>query len=252
MKSCVPRFNVGKVRISSVTMATTLRVMEEHAYKMSPAYICVANVETTVLSQRDEDFCRIQNESLLTVPDGMPLIWYARIAGEENVERVTGPGLLTRLLKVSAERGYSHYFYGDTQETLLRMERNIHELYPRAEIRGMFSPPFRPLSDDEIRDTIVEINRRKPTFVWVALGASKQERWMVRVLPHIDSSILIGVGAAFRFLVGEYKNPPRFLQLCGLTGLFWRHSGRIRWYSYHALAFGVLLLKGIVHRVFRS
>jgi len=147
---------------------------------------------------------------------------------------------------------HSHYFYGDTGETLLGMERKIQELYPGAEILGMCSPPFRPLRDDEIHDTITEINRLKPTFVWIGLGAPKQERWMARVLPHIDSSILIGAGAAFRFLTGEYKNPPRFVQNCGLGGLFWRHSWHIKWYCYHTPAFGILMLKGLARRGFRS
>ena len=251
-QSWVPRFHIGKVGISSVTMTKTLSIIKDQASKISPTYICVANVETTVLSQRDGDFCRIQNESLLTVPDGMPLIWYARIMGENSVERTTGRDLMTEILKMSSKCGYSHYFYGDTEETLLRMERKIHELYSGAEIRGMCSPPFRPLRDDEIDNTIVEINRLKPTFIWVALGAPKQERWMARVLPHIDSSILIGVGAAFRFLTEEYKRPPRFAQICGLGGVFWRHSGRIRFYCYHIPAFGILMLKGLTCRVFRS
>lgn len=249
---CVPRFYIGKVGISSVTMAKTLKLIEDQACEMSPAYICIANAETTVLSQRDSDFCRIQNESLLTVPDGMPLIWYARIKGEKSVERITGHGLMKEILQMSPEYGYTHYFYGDTKETLLKMKKRIHSLYPGAEIRGMYSPPFRPLRDYEIHDTITEINRLKPTFVWVALGAPKQERWMVRVLPHIDSSILIGVGAAFRFLTGEYRDPPIFVKISGLTGLFWRRSGRTRWYCYHIPAFGILMLKGFVRRVFWS
>lgn len=251
-RGCVPRFYVGKVGISSVTMAKTLKLIKDQACEMSPAYICVANVETTVLAQRDGDFCRIQNESLLTVPDGMPLIWYARIMGEKSVERVAGPGLMTEILEMSSECGYSHYFYGDTEVTLSGIERKIHELYPGAEIRGMYSPPFRPLRDDEINETIAEINRLKPTFVWVGLGAPKQERWMARVLPRIDSSILIGVGAAFRFLTDEYKSPPRFVQICGLGGLFWRHSWHIKWYCYHIPTFGILMLKGLSRRVFQS
>ncbi len=249
-RTCMPRFYVGKVGISSVTMVETLRLIKDQASKMLPAYICVANVETSVLSQRDDDFCRIQNESLLTVPDGMPLIWYARIVGEKNAERVTGPCLMTKILEISPEYGYSHYFYGDTKETLLRMETKIRSLYPRAKIRGMCSPPFRPLRDDEIDGTIAEINRLKPTFVWVALGVPKQERWMARVFPHIDSSILIGVGAAFRFLTGEYQDPPKFVQICGLSGLFWRDLRFIKWYFYHIPHFGILMLKGLARRAF--
>ena len=249
----ISRFYVGKVGISSTTMAEMLALIEEQSCRRSAAYICVANVETTLLAQRDRGFCRIQNESLLTVPDGMPLIWYARIMGDKRGERITGPDLLTEILKISCDCGYSHYFYGDTEETLAGIAKKMHESYRGAEIRGMCSPPFRPLRDDEIDQTIAQINRLAPTFVWVGLGAPKQERWMARVLPRIDRSILIGVGAAFRALNGQYKNPPRFVDACGLKGLFWRQPmpirKRIRWYCIHVPAFGFLVLKGLARRV---
>ena len=80
----IPSFYIGKVAISLVTMDKALKLIEEKICEMLPGYICVANVETTVLSQRDGDFCRIQNESLLTVPDGIPLVWYAKIMGEKG------------------------------------------------------------------------------------------------------------------------------------------------------------------------
>ena len=250
------RYYIGKVGISIVTMDQTLKLINDQACKMSPAYICVANVDTTILSQRDANFCKIQNESLLTIPDGMPLVWYARMIGERNVERVTGPDLMMKILEISSQYGYSHYFYGDTEQTLLRMDKALQKRYPGVVIKAMRSPPFRPLSDKETNNTIAEINQLRPTFVWVALGNPKQEIWIAKVFPHIESAILIGVGAAFRFLIGEYRHPAKFVQRCGLEGLFWRGlKDPIRVTKFYCLcapAFGALMLNGYVRRILRS
>lgn len=247
------RCYVGKIGISMVGMKKSLELIHEQAMSRRAAYVCVTGVNGTVLSQRDPAFCAAQNRSLLTVPDGMPLIWYARMMGERGISRVSGPDLMMEILRMSSQYGYTHYLYGDTDETLRKVKATIDDRFPGATILGMHSPPFRPLTEDEIDATVEEINRLKPSFVWVGLGCPKQERWMARVFPRVESSILIGVGAAFRFLIGEYRHPPRSVQICGLEGIFWRALRRpgycARWYAYHVPAFGSLMLKGLARRL---
>lgn len=231
------RYAVGKVRISDVTMPNILRLLDEQVQKKQPAYVCVSNVRTTVLSQKDESFCRIQNESLLSVPDGMPLVWFGRLAGLRDVKRIVGAELMTEVLRESVGKGYSHYFLGDTEETLAKMTRMLRDRWPGVVIMGMLSPPFRDMSDAELDEIANEINLLHPSFVWVALGAPKQERFMVRLVHRLDLSILVGVGAAFRALLGEYWRPPRLIQLCGLEGICWKFMKNpwfeAKWYCRH-------------------
>lgn len=213
------RYAIGKVGISAITMAQTLELLDRQAKICKPAYVCVANSRVVVLSQEDEEFCRIQNNSFLTIPDGMPLVWYAKISGLSNVEKVSGIDLMMRVLSVSKKRGYNHYFYGSTEGVLRSMKINLIKKFGDLDIRGMVSPPFRPLTEQEKIATAKEINRMKPTFVWVGLGAPKQEFWMRDMMERIDSSILIGVGAAFLFAAGKVHRPPQWICRIGLEGL---------------------------------
>ena len=125
-----PRYAIGKVRISAVTMGETLRLLDQQVQKRQSAYVCVSNMKTTLLSQKDESYCQIQNDSFLSVPDGMPLVWFARLAGVTGVERTTGPDLMIRVLEDSHINGHSHYFLGDTELTLEKMLRIIGDRYP--------------------------------------------------------------------------------------------------------------------------
>ncbi len=248
-----PRFYIGRIGISVVTLPEAVELLDRRVRRREPAYVCAANVEATVLAQRDPQFCRIQNEAFLTLPDSVPLTWCARLGGQRNVRRVSGPDLMIEVLKASAQRGYTHYFYGDTQETLQRMRHVVQTRFPGVRVLGMHSPPFRSLTDEEECHIIEEMNRLDPSFIWVALGCPKQERWVARIFPRIQSSMVIPVGAAFRFLVGEYRHAPRLLQACGLEGIYWRGFTHpiqsIRWYGHHVPAFGSLLLGGWARRL---
>jgi N-acetylglucosaminyldiphosphoundecaprenol N-acetyl-beta-D-mannosaminyltransferase len=246
------RYYVGKMGISAITMAQTVELLTRLAERQLPAYVCAANLEATALAQHDVDFLSIQNRSLVTIPDGMPLVWYARILGERGVQRVTGPDLMTEILRISSRRGLSHYFYGDTQETLAALETTITQRFPGTIVKGTHSPPFRELTDAEMEGTLHEINRLRPSFVWIALGCPKQEKWMVRAMPRVESSILVGVGAAFRFLIGHYRHPPRLIQWSGLEGAFWRAwrypVENAKWYLYHIPVCAAFLLEAAAKR----
>ena len=216
----VGRFSVGRMRISAVNMDSALQMIDEQAQRRRSAYVCVANVRATVQAQKDREFCEIENSSFLTLPDGMPLVWYARLSRAGDVSKVSGPDIMMRSLSVSEQRGYSHYFYGSTPAILEQMKANITQRCGKLDIKAMVSPPFRPLTQDEKDETARDINRLKPTFVWVGLGAPKQEKWMRDMIDRIDSAILIGVGAAFPFAAGVVRRPPRWVSSIGLEWLF--------------------------------
>ena len=142
----------------------------------------------------------------------------AKLAGADAA-RVTGPDLMRELLEESGKKHYRHYFYGSTQETLDILREKITEKYPGAVIAGMYSPPFRPLTADEDTEIVEKINAAKPDFVWVGLGAPKQERWMAAHENRVQA-LMLGVGAAFDYEAGNIRRAPAWMQRCNLEWLY--------------------------------
>ena len=213
------RYPVGKVAISAVNIQTALECIHANVRLDQPNYICVTNTRAvSIYSKKWDDYRDIQNNSLLSVPDGMPLVWIARAYGLKNISRVTGYSIMMELFKES----FTHYFFGDTTETLGELKQHIQDNYPSAKIAGMHSPPFRELTEDEIKQTAKEINHLSPDFIWIGLGAPKQERFMVQIMPYLNRGILVGVGAAFRLLIGKYKTAHPMMQKMGLEGIYMR------------------------------
>nr|MCR5229218.1 WecB/TagA/CpsF family glycosyltransferase [Solobacterium sp.] len=111
------------------------------------------------------------------IPDGGPLSSVGRKRGCA-MERTTGPSYMEKILKESAEHQWRHFFYGSVKETTDLMIRKIEEKYPGTAVAGVYNPPFRPLSEEEDQKVTRIINESGADFVWIGLGAPKQEIWM--------------------------------------------------------------------------
>lgn len=208
-----------KTNINVTNMQDTIRYLSENLEALRGKYICVSNVHTTVMAFRDEAYRNVQNSAAMALPDGKPLSIVSKRRGFIEAERVPGPDLMPKIFELSKEKGYRHYFYGSTQETLDKLKVQLQKRYPYLQIAGMYAPPFRPLSKEEDQEMIEKINASKPDFIWVALGAPKQENWMYE---HRDklNGIMLGVGAAFDFEAGTVKRAPHWVQELCLEWLY--------------------------------
>ena len=159
------------VEIAAINMDWLLKFTDENLKGLSGDYMCVSNVHTTVTAYEDPEYRKIQNGGIMAIPDGGPLSTVGRRRGAVGMERTTGPSYMGEVFKISAERGYSHYFYGATEETLETLKEKLDKKYPGISIAGMYSPPFRPLTEDEDQEIIEKINQTGADFVWIGLGA---------------------------------------------------------------------------------
>ena len=218
-KAKVPICTILGVHIAAINMEWLMDYLEQNITALSGDYICVSNVHTTVMSYQDERYLAIQNGGIMAIPDGGPLSTLGRHRGYQKMERITGPDLMNRVLKVSEEKGYRHFFYGSSEETIHIIDKKLKEEYPHLKIAGMYSPPFRPMTVEE-DDAIIEmINKARPDFIWVGLGAPKQERWMAAHQGKVKG-LMIGVGAGFDYFAQKIKRAPMWMQTHNLEWVY--------------------------------
>ncbi len=207
------------VNIAITNMREVINFITDNIGDLSGKYICVSNVHTTVMSYDSPEYKNIQNTAAIRLPDGRPLSLVQKRRGHKEAKRVTGPDLMQTLFEEASSNKLRHYFYGSTEETLAILEKKLKEDFPNIEIVGMYSPPFRSLTEEEDQEIIKNINASKPDIVWVGLGAPKQEKWMYE---HMDkvTGLMVGVGAGFDFLAGNIKRAPKWMQKCSLEWLY--------------------------------
>lgn len=92
--------------------------------------------------------------------------------------------------------------------------------FPNLRISGVYSPPFRDLTDEEDRRVVEMINRAKTDILWVGIGCPKQEIWMYKHKDKLNVPIMVGIGAAFDFHAGIKKQAPRWMREHGLEWFF--------------------------------
>lgn len=211
--------NILGVNIAVTNLNETVNYIEKNLDKLKGNYICVSNVHTTVMACEDKEYMKIQNSSVLALPDGKPLSVLSKKWGFKNAERVTGPDLMGELFKESEEKGYKHYFYGSTEETLELLKNKLKNKYPKLNIAGMYSPPFKSEISLESDKVLNEINNRNVDFLWIGLGAPKQERWMFTHKGKVNA-IMVGVGAGFDYYAEKIRRAPMWMQKCSLEWMY--------------------------------
>lgn len=179
-------------------------------------YVCVTGVHGVMESQRDQRLKEIHNSAGLVTPDGMPMVWAGKLAGAHWMERVYGPDLMLAVCALAAENGWSSFFYGADEGVPTILADRLKRRFSGLEIAGTYSPPFRPLTEDEKYRVVDMINQASPTLVWVGLSTPKQERWMADFRPLLEAPVLFGVGAAFDIHAGLLRQAPPWMARNGL------------------------------------
>jgi N-acetylglucosaminyldiphosphoundecaprenol N-acetyl-beta-D-mannosaminyltransferase len=210
-KVMIPTCNILGVNIAAIDMNWVVKYFRNYIKKLSGDYVCLTNVHTTVTSYEDPEYLAIQNGGIMALPDGGPLSTVGRKRGYNNMARVTGPSLMDEIFKISVENGYRHYFYGSTKKTLEKLYDKLQENYPGIQIAGLYSPLFSQIISEEDEVVINKINDTNSDFVWIGLGAPKQEKWMAIHQGKIKG-LMLGVGAAFDYFAENIKRAPNWMQ----------------------------------------
>jgi N-acetylglucosaminyldiphosphoundecaprenol N-acetyl-beta-D-mannosaminyltransferase len=214
------------VEILDVPLALTdygsmIALMDEFVSAGERGYVCVANVHSVMASKEDPELAAALLGSSVNVPDGQPLVWAINLLGNSLGGRVYGPELMWRSCAHAATSGQRLYLYGGrNQGALVQLALNLRKGHPGLKIVGGYSPPHRPLTEEENEAVIAEINHAKPDIIWVGIGVPKQEKWMARMRPRLDAPLLLGVGAAFDFHAGLVPQAPNWVQNAGMEWAF--------------------------------
>jgi N-acetylglucosaminyldiphosphoundecaprenol N-acetyl-beta-D-mannosaminyltransferase len=219
--------------------------------RQPPRWIAVTGSHGVVEAHKHRDFRAVLRSADLSVPDGM---WAARVAAKKlscDTQQVRGADLLAAFCERASRKGYTNYFYGDTEETLALAGERLQRKYPGLKIVGACSPPFRELTPEKDAQIVEAINRANPDVLWVALGLPKQEKWIFAHRGRLKAPVIVAVGAAIKFHSGKVKPAPRWASQSGLEW-FWRflHEPQRTWrrafvYGPQFAALSLLELMGL-------
>lgn len=211
-------------------------------------HIACVNAYCTALALTDARVKKIYNSADITGPDGMPFVYWIRLFTKYKCDRIAAPDTILKLAEHAKITNYTFYLYGGAPDVCLKMKQYLEERFPHINIVGHYSPPFRPLTDEENQQVLDNINSLKPDIICVGLGTPKQDYWIDDNLEKIRGSVLVASGATFDFFGGRIKMAPEFIRKSGLEWVYRLFSKDFKrlWKRYiirHAMFIGHFFLE---------
>jgi len=222
----LPTRTIGRVSFRVTPLESAISAVCDAAMNQTAGVsVHFANAYSVAIADSDDDYARVfADDHAVTFSDGVPVTWVGQRAFPELAQqwqRVYGPDVMTGVLD-RCQRDklpISHYLLGGSPETLAQLQAEIARRWPGVVIAGAESPPFRPLTADEVAAQCDRITATGAQLVWVGLGTPKQD-FAARELANDTQAIVLAVGAAFDFLAGTKSQAPLWMQRNGLEWIY--------------------------------
>lgn len=213
------RVNILGVGVSALDLKDAVSSVTSFLQTGKKGYICVTGMHGIMEAQSDPEFREIQNNSLLTTPDGIPTVWIGRIDGHKQMKQVRGADFMLEVCEASARSGARHFLYGGKPGVAELLRDILTIRFPDLQIVGTYTPPFRELTQQEEIELREQLRQSRADVLWCGISTPKQERFMARYIESLPVRLMIGVGAAFDLNAGLLKDSPLWIQRCGLQWL---------------------------------
>jgi N-acetylglucosaminyldiphosphoundecaprenol N-acetyl-beta-D-mannosaminyltransferase len=210
---------VNGVRIDPVDRARFMETVESFLSCGLSHIVHFLPADPTVRAMGDRDYRDVLNEGELNVPDGKSVVWALRLKGARS-ERLAGSDAMELLLRHGERNGLRHYLFGGEPAVLAALRARLELLYPRIELAGAESPPFRALEGWEVKEAAGRIGAVDTQLLWMGLGTPKQDLVAATLRDLGAAPVILCVGAAFDFLAGTKPRAPEWMQQAGLEWLY--------------------------------
>lgn len=235
------------VPFDAVSMEGALQRIERAVLQRSPCFLSTPNLNFLVGSDRDATLRHSIIDSDLSVVDGMPVLWLARLLGMPFPERVAGSDMFEQLRRRTG-RPMTVYFFGGEQGVAEAAARQINSGPGGLVCVGYQSPGFGTVDELSSEAILQRINDSRADFLVVALGAAKGQAWIDRNRGRLEIPVVAHLGAVINFTAGTVRRAPVWMQRAGLEWLWrtLREHGLWRRYLADGTAFARLLLTRVV------
>lgn len=215
-----PSFQVLGIRVDAVQMPVVLALLRSwiDTDESRVRYVAVTAMHGVAEARENEAFRETVNAADLVVPDGMPLIWFARLRGHALQRRVCGSEVMESFCRETGN-AYRHFFYGGMPGVAENLAQVLHEKHGIV-VAGTYCPPFRTLNEIEERELVSLVEEAAPDVLWVGLNSPKQENFMYAFRDRLKVRVMLGVGAAFDMNSGRSRRAPRWMRDWGLEWLY--------------------------------
>lgn len=209
------RIKILGVNISNVSMNEAVDIIWKLREEEGNHIVFTPNPEFVYRAYHDVEFRNKLNSADLTLPDGIGLVYAAKIIGTPLKERVPGFEACCRIIAEAKDKDASIYILGGKPGVSELAKENIERDYPGIKIAGVADGYFK--DDNEV---IEKINAVSPDFLLVCTGCPRQENWIYKYKDKLNVKVSIGAGGTVDVLSGTVKRAPKIFCRLGLEWFY--------------------------------
>ena len=199
------RINVLGVGFDNVTMEEALARGRELLDAPGAHYVVTPNPEIVETCRADDEAMAAVNGADLVLPDGIGVIYGAKILKTPLKERVPGIEFGTAMIEYCARSGKSVFFLGAKPGVAEQAAENLKVRYPALIVAGTKDGYFK---DDAAAAEAIRASGAQMALV--CLGAPKQEKFMAAYGEATGARLLLGLGGSLDVFAGVAQRAPEF------------------------------------------
>ena len=206
----------------AINMDDAINKLHYSATNKKSCFLSTPNLNFLIASQKDSSFKNSVINSALSVVDGKPLVWVAKLLNIPISERIAGSNLIEELIEnKNRNKPLKVYFFGGEEGIAKIACEKLNENISGLECVGSFGPGFGSVESMSTERIINNINLSEADFVIVSLGAKKGQAWIENNKKKLNIPLISHLGAVVNFIAGTVTRAPKKLQNSGLEWL-WR------------------------------
>jgi N-acetylglucosaminyldiphosphoundecaprenol N-acetyl-beta-D-mannosaminyltransferase len=229
----------------AVDMQTAIEIIERSANMGKKCTFATPNLNFVISALDDQPFRNTVANGQLSLLDGMPLLWVARLLATGISTKVSGSNLFERLWHrdLPEKKRLRVFLFGGESGVAEQACERITNTSTGLNCVGFFNPGFGTIDEISKVDILDAINNSNADFAVVALGARKGQLWIDKNRLMIDVPVLSHLGAVLNFAAGNVKRAPVWMQQTGLEWVWRIVQEPALWkrYFFDGLAFARLL-----------
>lgn len=199
------RINILGVGFDNVTMAEAVARGRELLDADGAHYVVTPNPEIVEACRADADAMAAVNGADLVLPDGIGVIYGARMLKTPLKERVPGIEFGTAMLEYCAKSGKSVFFLGAKPGVAEQAAKNLQARFPGLSVAGTKDGYFK---DDAAAAAAIKDSGAEMALI--CLGAPKQEKFMAKYGEATGAKLLLGLGGSLDVFAGVARRAPDF------------------------------------------
>ena len=190
-----------------LTFALTKNIFETILSRLKnkkPGYVCVVDVNVVAIANKEQSYLKIINDSLINTCDGSSIAFLATIIKNKKHESYNGPSLFEYFIE---NNNYTHTIVGGEKNDYEKVLRKLNTKHKDASMIKYIELPFESVENFDYAQIAKKLNKNNSDFIWICLGAPKQEIFMSKIIGLLENGVMFGIGAAVKFYHGELNLP---------------------------------------------